>query len=250
MEYAVITGVSKGLGSSVAKQMIEKGIHIVGVSRSENEELRQYAETHRKSYVHFSCDLSSERELESVFSNIIDHLHIEEAEKVYVVNNAGVIEPIDQVGALAADEVINHIQVNLIAPMLITNMFYREMDSKEVMIVNITSGAAERAVHGWSTYGSAKAGLNYFTETAALEQEQTNRKHKIVAFSPGIMDTDMQEEIRSSTLEAFAEVEKFKEFKEKGMLRDTDVVAQALLKLVFETSFESGKVYHVNDLLD
>lgn len=250
MEYAVITGASKGLGSSVAKQMMEKGLNIIGVSRSENEELKQQADKHQVAYHHFSCDLSSEKELENVFSNIVDLLQGNEIDKVYVVNNAGVIEPIDQVGALAGNEVIKHIHVNWIAPMLITNMFYRQFDQTEVVVVNITSGAAERAVHGWSTYGSAKAAINYFTATAALEQKENNRPHKIVAFSPGIMDTEMQEDIRSSTAEAFAEVEKFKEFKEKGMLRDTEIVAKGLLKLILETDFESGKVYHVNDLLD
>jgi len=94
--------------------------------------------------------------------------------------------------------------------------------------VNITSGAAERSVYGWSTYGSSKAGLNYFTATTALELSQNNVPHRIVAFSPGVMDTNMQEDIRSSSEDAFADVDKFKQLKEQGQLRGTDVVAKAL----------------------
>ncbi|MYL33631.1 (S)-benzoin forming benzil reductase [Pontibacillus yanchengensis] len=250
MKYAVVTGVSKGLGASVAQQLMEEGIHILGVSRSDNQELKEIAKKNEVSYTHYACDLSSVEDLERVFTLIINHIRDNQPEGIYVVNNAGVVEPIDHVGALESGKVVQHVHVNLIAPMLITNLFYNKVSETPVTIVNITSGAANRSVYGWSVYGSTKAGLNYFTETAASEQEQRNGLHTSIAFSPGVMDTDMQEDIRSSSEDAFADVDKFKELKEKGMLRDTNVVAQALRKLLFKQSLENGQVYHVNDLLD
>jgi len=249
MKYAVITGVSRGLGESVAKQMMEQGTSVIGLSRSPNEELQSIAEKNQVSYEHYKCDLSSENEIENVFTQIIDYIKGQESDKVYVVNNAGVVEPMQKVGGLPANEVVQHMHVNLIAPMLITNLFMQKCSDIEVTTVNITSGAANRAVYGWSVYGSSKAGLNYFTSTTALEQEKNGVPHKIVAFSPGVMDTDMQADIRSSSEEAFADVDKFKELKEQGQLRNTDVVAQAMLKLL-QQNFKNGSIYHVNDLLD
>ncbi|KGX86523.1 (S)-benzoin forming benzil reductase [Pontibacillus marinus] len=249
MDFAVITGVSRGLGESIAKQMMEQGTSVIGLSRSENKDLQSVANKHQVTYEHYTCDLSSENEVENVFSQIIDFIKEQKANNVYVVNNAGVVEPIQKVGDLPANEVVQHMHVNLIAPMLITNLFTKNCSEMEVTTVNITSGAANRAVYGWSTYGSSKAGVNYFTSTTALELEKNRSSHKIVAFSPGIMDTDMQADIRSASEEAFAEVDTFKEFKEQGKLRDTDVVAQAMLKLL-QQDFENGSVYHVNDLLD
>ena len=87
------------------------------------------------------------------------------------------------------------------------------------------------------------------TETVSLELSKNGSRHKVIAFSPGVMDTDMQGTIRSSSQESFADVENFKRYKEQGMLRDTDKVAEVLVKLVNETDVESGKLYHVNDLL-
>lgn len=249
MKYAVITGVSRGLGDSIAKKMMEKGTNVIGLSRSKNEELQSVADKHKVTYDHYTCDLSSESEIESVFTQIIDAIKEKEADKVYVVNNAGVVEPIQKVGDLPANEVVQHLHVNFIAPMLVTNLFTKQGSDLDVTTVNITSGAANRAVYGWSVYGSSKAGLNYFTSTTALEHKQNEIPHHIVAFSPGVMDTDMQAEIRSSSEDAFADVEKFKELKEQGNLRSTDVVAGALMNLL-EQDFKSGEVYHVNDLLD
>lgn len=87
------------------------------------------------------------------------------------------------------------------------------------------------------------------TETVSLELSNKGSRHKVIAFSPGVMDTDMQGTIRSSSEEAFADVENFKRYKEQGMLRDTDTVAGVLVELVTEADVESGKLYHVNDLL-
>jgi benzil reductase ((S)-benzoin forming) len=88
-----------------------------------------------------------------------------------------------------------------------------------------------------------------FTETAALEQQTAGSSHKIIAFSPGVMDTDMQDVIRSSAKEDFHDLEKFQTYKEKGMLRDTDTVANALIDLLLKKEIESGKIYYVNDLI-
>ncbi|MCD5325275.1 MULTISPECIES: (S)-benzoin forming benzil reductase [Pontibacillus] len=249
MKIAVITGVSKGLGESVAESMMGRGVHIIGVSRSDNEKLNQKAEENGVSYTHYPCDLSSQEELESVFSRINQHVKEQSPQKVYVVNNAGVVEPIDRVGALDANQVVKHVHINLIAPMLVTNMVVEQLADIDVDIINVTSGAANRPVYGWSTYGGTKAGLNYFTETTAFEQKQRGGKHRTVAFSPGVMDTDMQADIRSSSEEAFADVEKFKALKEEGKLRSPSVVADGLMKLLDE-GFESGAVYRVDQLID
>ncbi|KGP91573.1 short-chain dehydrogenase [Pontibacillus chungwhensis BH030062] len=249
MNIAVITGVSKGLGESIAEKMMERGTHIIGVSRSGNKNLEKRAEANGVTYTHYACDLSSQEELLSVFSSIVENVKNQAPEKVYVVNNAGVVEPIDRVGSLDADQVVKHVHINLIAPMLVTNLVVEKLANIDVDIINVTSGAANRPVYGWSTYGGTKAGLNYFTETTAFEQNERGTKHRTVAFSPGVMDTDMQADIRSSSEEAFADVEKFKALKEEGKLRSTSVVAGGLMKLLDE-GFESGEVYRVDQLLD
>ncbi|MDI4707229.1 SDR family NAD(P)-dependent oxidoreductase, partial [Pseudoalteromonas shioyasakiensis] len=111
------------------------------------------------------------------------------------------------------EDLVNHIHVNMIAPMLITNSFLNEANKHEhvqAIAVEVTSGAGKRPIFGWSTYCSTKAGINLYTETVALEQEELNTGNKVIAFNPGVMDTQMQETIRSMDKDAFLDVERYR----------------------------------------
>jgi benzil reductase ((S)-benzoin forming) len=63
------------------------------------------------------------------------------------------------------------------------------------------------------------------------------------------MDTGMQETIRSAEPEAFKDLDRFKEYKEKGMLRKPETVGNALVDLILGENIINGKIYNVNDLL-
>ncbi len=250
MNYAIITGASRGLGASAAKQMFSEGTHVVAVSRNENRELKQAAEGAGYGYTHYSCDLSSAEQVQSVFTEISTSI-FKDAEVVYVINNAGVIEPIEIAGQLDPALVQMNIHVNLTAPILISNLFLQKAKETgtKAIIANVTSGAGQRPIQGWSIYCSTKAAVNMFTMTAGLELENNGINCKVIAFNPGIMDTDMQGTIRSSSEESFADVAAFRNYKESGSLRSPDTVAGALVKLVLDDSLENGKIYSVNDLL-
>jgi benzil reductase ((S)-benzoin forming) len=251
MKYAIITGSSKGLGEAIATRMLEENVNVIGVSRSENVALKELARKLSVDYSFYRCNLDSPTEIRSVFQEISELVFNERTNKVYLINNAGIIEPIDTVGNLDEAAILTNVQVNLTAPIQISNFILARAKETNIplTIANVTSGAAERPVHGWSLYCSTKAGVNMFTRTTGLELENQQSQCKVIGYSPGIMDTEMQSTIRSSSEEAFAEIDKFKDFKEKGMLRSPTVVANALVKLVLEGEVENGKIYYVNDLL-
>jgi benzil reductase ((S)-benzoin forming) len=251
MRYAIITGASRGLGEAIAKRMLQEQIAVVSVSRTENNEIRKLALEKGLFYRHYPCNLSLEKEVQEVFMEIAHFIYQKNPHEIYLFNNAGVIEPIETVGNLDQTPIIRNVQVNLIAPILITNIFLKKagQSGTTVQAINITSGAAVRSIEGWSVYCSAKAGLNMFTQTAALEQAEMKTNNKIIAYSPGIMDTKMQETIRSSSKEAFKELEKFIDYKEKNKLLEADAVANPLIDLVLNGNAESGKIYHVSDFI-
>ncbi|MCA0969726.1 (S)-benzoin forming benzil reductase [Halobacillus litoralis] len=251
MQYAIVTGDSRGLGEAVAKQLIEKNVNVIGVSRSENNTLKSHAEERQVEYHHVTCDLSNPSEMDAALDEIVQIAFTERTHYVYVVNNAGMVEPIETVGNLEADQTAKHIQLNLTAPILLTNRFIQEADKHDIQmaVINVTSGAAEKTIHGWSVYSSTKAAINRFTKTLALEQEGNG--HVIIAYSPGVMDTDMQEEIRSSSEDAFRDVEKFKQMKEEGALRSPTEVAAVLLDLLNDPhDIDNGEVYKLYDLIE
>ncbi|SEB20696.1 benzil reductase ((S)-benzoin forming) [Thalassobacillus cyri] len=252
MQYAIVTGESRGLGEAIAKDFIEYGVDVIGISRSGSKELTEFSEQEKADYHHMACDLSDSAKTEQCFEKIADELFNEETYHIYLINNAGMIEPIETVGNLDAKQVTKHVQVNLLAPIVLTNSLLSYADNHEVelTIVNITSGAAEKSTPGWSTYNSTKAAMNRFTATVAAELENQEKDHRILAYSPGVMDTDMQDVIRSASKEAFQDVKKFRKLKEEGQLRGPDTVSAVLMDLLNKPNeIENGKVYKLYDLI-
>ncbi|WP_229672363.1 SDR family NAD(P)-dependent oxidoreductase [Pullulanibacillus camelliae] len=247
----IVTGASRGLGAAIAEQFMDRGFAVITVARRENEPLKQKAQKLKLSYAHLTCDLSQfdgQQDLTRQLKPTLDKMG--DLEALYVVNNAGVVEPVERVGKMSPLEMKRLIDINVLAPMVLTNHLVQLFPTTPLMIVNVTSGAAQHARHGWSAYSSSKAALNVFTETAALESKATGAPHTFIAYNPGIMDTDMQGVIRSSDSQAFQDVERFQEFKEKGMLRSPERVARALVSLVLDNrDIKNGQIYDVNDLL-
>lgn len=246
MKYAVITGTSKGLGASIAKLLMNESYHVIGIARNENKELASSI----SQYTHYKADLSNLEETETFISEIISSLKQKEVDSLLLIQNAAIVTPIEQVGKQSIDALVDHVHVNLLAPMVITNLWLDNWRGFKIpsVIVHVTSGAAKRSVYGWSAYGSTKAGLDRYTDTVAIEQDTLQTGNKIFLFDPSIMDTDMQGEIRSSDPSQFREVNHFKSYKTNNDLRDTEVVAKVLVdRLLQPEKIVNGDYYSVKD---
>jgi len=251
MKYAVVTGTSKGLGESVARLFLESDTNVIGVSRNTNKMLSEVAEENNKQYHHLSCDLAAVSSLEGLCLEIMEILRAGKADIVYLVNNAATVEPIDQAPNIDATALAAHFNLNAVAPMVLTNRLLKELTDIGIPLITaiITSGAAEAPVYGWSAYCSSKASLNMYTKTVALEQRERNTENRIVAFSPGIMDTGMQGKIRASSESEFAEVGKFQEYKKSNLLKDTDLVAGVLIDILLDENLQNGEIYYAKNYL-
>ncbi|WP_138419813.1 (S)-benzoin forming benzil reductase [Aquibacillus sediminis] len=250
MKYAIVTGASKGLGASIANLLMENEIHVIGVARSTNQQLEQQAQLLGVTYHHYPCDLSNPQEVENVFQKIAEQVFTEGTNLVYLVNNAGALEPMKPAGEHNLDDLTNHVHINLLTPMATTNLFIQQANNTgiPVLVANVTSGAAKRPIYGWSAYSSTKMGLNRYSETVALEQDEIGTHNKVILFDPGRMDTDMQVHIRSTSEDDFKDVEQYKQAKQEGSLRHPNIVANALVRVLLdEQGIENGKLYLVKD---
>lgn len=252
VEIAIVTGVSRGLGEAIAKSLLASGINVIGISRNTNDQLIELAKQRDLLYQHEAYDLEEVDFLEDRLKHLAKYMFSLNPTKLYLVNNAGMVEPVDQAMNINSTDLIKHFKVNAIAPIIIMNYLLQAANKQSVPLlgVNVTSGAAERAVHGWSAYGSSKASINLYTETVAAEQKETGTKNKVIAFNPGIMDTKMQEVIRSSNQAAFKEVNQFIKYNKDKMLKDPIKVSKALMSIILnDTQIVNGKIYDVKSYL-
>lgn len=129
-----------------------------------------------------------------------------ELEGIYLINNAGMLSPVKPIDQCQTEEIIGNMTVNLLAPMVLTSRFIdmtKELDiDKRVM--NVSSGSAKYLLPSQSCYSTAKAGLDSFTKSIYLEQQLVPNPVKVTAVYPGMINTALQAEIRSTNKDQFA----------------------------------------------
>lgn len=251
MNYYIITGTSKGLGESIVKQLLSPRNKVFCLSRKVNESLLDEARNLSIDLAFYQVNIGDTIKVEGIFNEVFKEIQSEAIESITLINNAGVIEPITTAGTMNSTDLKVSVETNLLAPMILSNLFLHLTKNITVKkaIINISSGAANNPYSGWSAYCATKAGLDMFTRTAGLEQQKEAYPTTVISFSPGIMDTDMQKIIRTKTKQQFEAIGKFKNYKEQGLLRSTDLVAEVLLKLMNENTLTNGKVYDIKGLI-
>lgn len=245
MKYFIVTGASKGLGKAIVNRLLETNNKVFGISRTSNQEHLN------NGVVYVNVDLSNTESIVGTIKSIISDIKINSNDEFYLINNAGTINPIKTIENTDVKSLIKNINVNLTSLMVLSSEFISSLENFDgkKRILNISSGAAKRPVAGWNIYCSAKAGVDMFTQTVALEQNSKNFPTHLMAIAPGIMDTNMQEEIRSSDIKNFRDLEQFKNFKEKGALLSPDIVAKGILKLLLGADFINGDITRIENYL-
>jgi benzil reductase ((S)-benzoin forming) len=249
MNYYIITGTSRGLGEAVASKLISPENYLFCISRSANESLIKQAEDMKCKVEYINADLNVIEGIETLMGRIFDVIGKSEVHSIHLINNAGVLGPIEPVGLSSSNEIIKNVNVNLIAPMLLTHSFISHTNKYKVekRVINISSGAGTHPYFGWSSYCSTKAGLDLFTQCTGLEQSNnTESPVTICSIHPGVIDTEMQVEIRNTDKNNFMDLEQFIAYKEEGILQTPESVAEVVIKLL-EADKESiqGKVLDI-----
>ncbi|MFC5700365.1 (S)-benzoin forming benzil reductase [Cohnella faecalis] len=248
MKYYIVTGTSRGLGEAIAEKLIASGNHITCISRGANERLVKLAEDRGAELNYISFDLSRSNEIEAVMRAIFAKIDKENAEAVILINNAGILAPIKPIESCSSEEIILNNQINLVAPMILSSSFIAlAADIRaDKQIVHISSGAGKKPYFGWSSYCSAKAGLDMYTRCAAVEQQDKEYPVRVVSFAPGVVDTAMQQEIRSTGKEYFRDIERFIALKEEGVLLTPEYAADKLLSVIASSDIENGAILHIS----
>ncbi|MFZ5966861.1 MAG: (S)-benzoin forming benzil reductase [Bacillota bacterium] len=251
MNYIIITGASRGLGEAFAQNFMKSGNHIFCIARTKNIELINLAKEMNVGLDYLAYDLTQANQVHFMMKEISSKINMNEAQSLLLINNAGTVTPITTIEKCKSEEIIHNVTLNLVTPMILVSEFIKHFGQWKIekRIINISSGAGKKPYFGWSCYCTSKAGLDMFTKCVAVEQETKEYPVKIISVAPGVIDTNMQKEIRSTAPEDFMQVERFIEMKEKGRLFAPEYVANKIINVVFNESIENGAVIDIGDYI-
>jgi short-subunit dehydrogenase len=109
-----------------------------------------------------------------------------------VVHSAGVVE-LGNVADLEADEWIDQLMVNLVAPAELTRLLLPALRAARGQVVFVNSGSGLHANPGWSAYAASKHGLRALADSLRAEEPDL----RVTSVYPGRTATEMQRKVRA-----------------------------------------------------
>lgn len=229
-DLLLVTGHTRGLGASLVDEGLARGMTVVGIGRREvggraDDRLHQVV-----------ADLADAHAAAAAVADALGRVAATGHRAVHLVANAGVLAPIRAAGALGAEAVARAVAVNVTAPIVMADALLHATASAptERRILLVGSGAGRNAYAGWSVYCSTKAALDHFARSVALEAPDRLR---IESVAPGVIDTDMQAEIRASDPAHFPQRPRFEAMADSGALAAPRDVAARLLAHLLDDAF-------------
>jgi short-subunit dehydrogenase len=187
MEYALITGASKGIGKAIATDLAARGFNVLLVARSE-ELLQQEAARISAMYPvkadWLALDLSTAEGAQDVY----DWCRAKGYTVQALVNNAGygLSGPFEK---YSPEQYTNMMTLNMSTLVSLTRLFLPDLrNQSRSYILNIASSAAYQAVPGLSIYAATKAFVLMFSR--GLRQELHKTSVSVTCVCPGATDTD------------------------------------------------------------
>jgi short-subunit dehydrogenase len=187
MNYALITGASKGIGKAVANELAAKGFNVLLVARSEpllEQVAAEITARYKVKVDWYALDLSRP----SAPQNVYDWSRAKGYTVQALVNNAGygLSGPFEK---YSLEEHWNMMQLNMQTLVGLTRLFLPDLEAQNRgYIMNIASSAAYQAVPKLSLYAATKAFVLSFSR--GLHQELARGPVSVTVVSPGATDTD------------------------------------------------------------
>lgn len=237
----VVTGSSRGLGAALVARLAADGHQVLGIARRTGAPLAGVD--------HWTADLADPGPVAGRLEAWFTRQDVTAFAGVHLVNNAGVLSRIGPIDATGAADLAQAIRVGLEAPLVLTAAFLRATAHWPMprKVLNISSGLGRRPMAGSASYCAAKAGLDLFTRCTALDEERRPNGAKLVSIAPGVVDTDMQSDLRGSDPAGFPDHARFTGLQSDGQLASADETARQLLTFLDRPDFGRQVIADVRD---
>jgi benzil reductase ((S)-benzoin forming) len=253
----IVTGASRGMGAAIAEQLLLPGHVVLGISRGTNETLRAKAAQDGIHLEQWARDLADAPQVADEVQAWLSNFDPKRFSQAALINNAGVITRIGLVDECSTAELSSALRVGLESAVLLTASFLRATRSWDalrnggVKVLNISSGLGRRAMAGSASYCASKAGMDHFSRAAALDEAHRKATQgagaKIVSLAPGVIDTDMQTQLRGADSAGFPDKGNFLGLHASGQLSTPHDAAAKVLKFLARSDFGSNPVADVRD---
>ncbi|MED4002861.1 3-oxoacyl-ACP reductase FabG [Priestia aryabhattai] len=239
---AYITGGSKGIGKAIAKTFSREGAKVCIVDLNE-QELYQTIEEFQMEGLDVTglvCDVTKREQVESSMEEIVRTLGSIDI----LVNNAGLTRD-NSFHKMTEDDWDLIMNVHLKGTYFCSQTAQKYMVQQQFgRIINISSVSA-LGNKGQANYATAKAGIQGFTKTLAIELGKVGIT--VNAIAPGFIETDMTKATAERLGLKFEELieEKKKEIPMQRTGKPEDIANTALFFSLKESSFVNGQILYV-----
>jgi len=184
---ALITGASAGLGLALAHGLAERGWTLVIDARGA-EALKDAADAlaSRTDVVPLAGDVTDPDHRADLVQAVTELGRLD-----LLVNNASYLgpSPLQALAAADLDELRRVYEVDVLAPIALTQALLPSLTAASGVLLNISSDAAVEAYETWGGYGSAKAALDHASRVLAAEHPTL----AVYSVDPGDLRTAMHQ---------------------------------------------------------
>jgi NAD(P)-dependent dehydrogenase (short-subunit alcohol dehydrogenase family) len=200
-DVAIVTGGSKGIGYAVADYLMRHGADVVITARNEAELDAAATALERSNPARRAIPVRADATSAADVARVYDVAESKLGAVAIVVNNAG-NSTLDTIMNLPEEDWDSVLATHLKGTFLSTKAAMTNMKSSGTAGVIINTGSVETyaTTRGNAHYTAAKAGIDKFTEVAALEAGRFGIRINTV--SPGVIQTPMAQEVTTPEFEA------------------------------------------------
>jgi 3-oxoacyl-[acyl-carrier protein] reductase len=185
-KVAIVTGASKGIGASIAKELAAEGAFVVvnyATSKEDADLVVQSIESQGGKSIAIQADMTNQKEIDRLFS---------ETEKAFgkldvLINNAGFYEfaPLEKI---TVENFHKHFDLNVLGLLLACQTAIKYFKPSGGSIVNISSLASKSWAPYATVYSATKAAVDSITKSLGCELGLSNIR--VNAINPGIVQTE------------------------------------------------------------
>ena len=249
LHLTIVTGSSRGLGAALVAQLLQPGQVLLGIARRSNPALQAQADAAGVPLTQWTADLADPQPVAERLASWLTGFDAANVASATLINNAGVVGLPATLGQVPLPTLTLAMRAGLEAPLLLTGAFLAATSTwpGARKVLNISSGLGRRAMAGSAAYCAAKAGMDHFSRAVALEEAARPNGARIVSMAPGVVDTDMQAELRGADAAAFPEQARFAALHAQGQLSSAADCARALLARLQRADFGQDAIADIRE---